>query len=87
MGELHRLNPPIILYSHYHNVLWEVRRMLKEKNQKPTKKLSLKTLTNKELKQINQKDWLEYKKITQNVEQGGNRELLINWYDQNYRLF
>ncbi len=27
--------------------------MLKEKSQKPTKKLSLKTLTNKELKQVN----------------------------------
>ncbi len=36
---------------------------------------------------ISQKDWLEYKKITENVERGGNRELLINWYDQKYQLF
>ena len=36
---------------------------------------------------ISQKDWPEYKKIAQNVEQGGNRELLINWYDQKYQLF
>ena len=36
---------------------------------------------------LSQKDWLEYKKITQNVEQGGNRELLINWYDHKYQLF
>ena len=36
---------------------------------------------------IPQKDWPEYKKIAQNVEQGGNRELLINWYDQKYQLF
>ena len=43
-----------MLYSHYHNVLWEVRKMLKkEKGQKLTKKLPLKTLILKELKQVN----------------------------------
>ncbi|MDJ0901519.1 MAG: class I SAM-dependent methyltransferase [Xenococcus sp. MO_188.B8] len=36
---------------------------------------------------LSQKDWPEYKKIAQNVEQGGNRDLLINWYDQKYQLF
>ena len=54
MEELHRINPPIILYSHYHNVLWEVRRMFNKKTSLIKKLESLYTISNEKPSILNQ---------------------------------